>query len=481
MGGAVGLAIVWWAIRAFGVTAMDALGFRDPVTTASRITVDGTVLAVTLVVVVGTIVAFGLAPALKATRTDLTRAIKGEGAALFGAGIARSRFRGALVVTQVALSLVLLVAAGVLAHAIRSIAQVEVGFDHEHVLVIDARPSLVGYDSVRADAFGEELVRRAAALPSVRAAARAATAPFEAVWGAQVRAIGPAGSQAREPTLGQINFVTPGYFGVLGIPILLGRTFTNDERASSEPVAVVSETLARLLWPGGDALGARISWDDKLPPATVVGIVRDARQMRLGTAQRPMIYAPLTPRSGARASDPVVLLRTDADPRLVIPAVRAIVRAVDPAMYAAAFPLRSVLENSDAARAARTVSASTLALGVFALFLTAVGLYGVVSFAVAQRTREIGIRMALGAGATDVVRAALAQVSRFVAIGAVIGLGGSLAATSAMRSLLLGIRPMDPAVFGGVALLLGAVAVVATWIPARRATQVDPLVALRHE
>jgi predicted permease len=470
VGGAAGvLFAVWW--RGLLVALIPAL----PVPVLFDLPLDVRVLGFALALTLAAGLLTALVPALQATRPGLVHAIRdgmspGRPSSLRG--------RNALVIAQVALSMLLVVAAGLMARAMEQAARIDPGFDPEHVEVAALDLTLAGLDEAGSRAFASDLLARVTALSGVDSASLAVDLLLDGSgFGlGGVRAAGDPQGRDIDPDW---NIVTPAYHDTLRIHLAAGRWFDGRDREGALPVAIVNETLARRLWPGQSAVGQRLISGEPSDPVAleVVGVERDLKYRSLGEAPRPFVYVPLAQRWTPRFS---LVVRRDPGRSSVIPDVRAIVRALDPRLpIVEARPLASyVAIGLLPQRVAFAVAAS---LGGVGLFLAAIGIYGVTAYSVARRTREIGIRMALGAGRGAVVRLVLGQGIRLAAIGIALGGALALAGGQAVRSLLYGIGPADPLTYAGAGLLFALVAIAASGGPTRRAVRVDPAAALRNE
>ncbi|HWS87837.1 MAG TPA: ABC transporter permease [Pyrinomonadaceae bacterium] len=455
----------------------------------AEIGLDANVLVFTLGVSVATGVLFGLAPALQASRADLNTVLKGGGRTQ-SAGAGRQRVRSGLVVAEVALSLLLLVGAGLLMKSFLRLQQAETGFDPRNLLTMQITRAVgKGEDPARAADFFERLRERLAATAGVEAAAYAAGMP---ILGAPDTSIMVAGRPRPEP--GQapqaVLYVTsPGYLKALGIRLVRGRFFEESDVRGSQHVAVIDEEFARILFPGEDPIGQRLDSDwlgPEVPDAEIVGVVEHVSHYGVGAPEqaRAQLYYAFKQVPEKFLPDFLggvfLVARAKGDPAALAPAVRREAQQLDPhqPVYAVA-TMEDVLAQRFAAR-----RLSTLLLGLFAglaFVLAAVGLYGVMSYTVTQRRHEIGIRMALGAQPRDVLRMVVGQGMLLTGFGIGLGLAGAFAASRLMSGLLYGVSATDPATFAAVSLALALVALLANYFPARRAMKVDPLVALRYE
>src|SRR5262245_12371013 len=490
IGGLLGALIAWQGVKALLTLSPDVL----PATAA--VGIDATVMAFTALVSLLTGVGFGLAPALGAAKLDLSGALKESGR---GGGIRRYGLRGGLVVLEVALSLVLVVGAGLLIRSFLQVRAVDPGFEAENVLPMSiALPQTKYPEQQQVAIFYKEVLQRAKTTPGVQAAGLIAGLPLSgssSTWGFTTEA-------KPQPTLEEVleganRVISPGYFDTLKIPLRRGRDITETDNESAPGVVVINETLARRNWPNEDPIGKRIKLGSPEPQRTwdglwltVIGVVGDVRADSLENEARPEMYLsylqnpwrgmPSRPHMTLVGRRMTLTVRGAAASASLTTAIRQAVAAVDKDQpVTAVATLESLLASSLAQRRFNLLLLSLCA--TVALALAAIGLYGVMSYGVNQRTQEIGLRMALGAEARDVQRLVIGQGMKLALAGVLIGLGGASALTRLLRTLLFGMSPADPLTFGLVALLLIGVALAACWIPARRATKVDPLTALRHE
>jgi predicted permease len=470
-GGALGLLVPVYALDLFLALAPTQLA------QVPGIAVDRTVLGFALALSLLTGLVFGLAPAFAASRTRLQDALKAGSAA---AGGRRGRSRQLLVAAQLALALVLLIGAALFAKSFVTFRAVDPGFRAEGVLKATLSLPRARYpDAAAWSAFHRTLLERMRALPGVESATISAVIPLS---GYQMT--GPFGPKVEGATDERITIasgnVGAGYFATFGIPLLAGREFNDQDQPGTPPVVVLSESLARLAFPAlaapGDAVGETFTWSDEA--YTVVGVVGEVRQRPGAASPLPMAFTSFT--QDGTSSYATLALRTRTDPRTLIPALQQVVREIDPEQPL--FAVRTLGEELDREVAPRRFNA--LLLGSFAalaLLLAASGLYALIAYLVAQRTREIGIRIALGAERRAVLGLVLREGMLLAAGGIVLGLAGAFALTRLVASMLFRVGTTDPVVFMAVPLVLAAVAALASWVPARRAARVDPMVALRSE
>ena len=475
LGGGLGLLIAWWGTRVF-----EKFGSKiNPMFNGFHL--DLRCLAFTFGVSILTGLIFGLAPALQMSRPNLTESLKESGRG--SGGLAKgNRLRGALVITEVAMTLVLLIAAGLLVRTLLQLGQVDKGFDSQNVLTMNlGLPSLKYPKPENLIAFYKQATERIAALPGVKAAGITSVLPLSDNFDGRGLAVEDHPKPPGEEISVDLYVVTPGYLRAMEIPLRKGRAITEQDSADAMRVALINNTMAEQLWPKEDPLGKRIRFpgNEKNPQPwrTIVGVVNDVSQYALDQKAPMQIYLP---HEQFPTSFNTIVVRTKQKPEEMTAAVRNTILSVDneQAVYNIA-TLEDLQADSILLR-----SFFMLLLIVFAslaLILAVIGIYGVMSYAVTQRTQEIGIRMALGAGAADVLSLILRNGMTLAAAGVLIGLAGAFALTRLLAVLLFGVKPTDAITLAVVSLTLIAAALIACYIPARRATKIDPLVALRYE
>ena len=421
----------------------------------------------------------GVAPALQTSSPNLNETLKEGGRSSAASG--RHRIRSLLVVGQVAVSLLILICAGLFIQSARNAEKIDMGFRTENLSMASMDPESQGYDEPRGRRFFKQLTDRVGVLPGVTNASLAATTPLG--YNNNNRDVffegRPAGREEEDHTTIFCNTVGPGYFQAMGTAVLRGREFTERDDESSPKVAIVNEAMARRYWPDQEALGKRFALKREGPYLEVVGVVRDGKYVFLGEDPRAFFYIPF---SQNYQGDMTIVVRSAGDDASALAGIRQVVQELDREL-----PLYDVktmtshLRDGLALLFVRLGARLATAFGLLGLVLAVVGVYGVVSYSVSQRIHEIGIRMALGAGAGDVLKLVVGQGLMLTLTGVGIGLASALMVTRAMTSLLYGVNATDPLTFGVIALLLAGVALVASFIPARRALKVDPMVALRYE
>ena len=473
-GGALGLLVAMW-----GTDVLVSLS-REDLPRASQIGLDGRVLGFTFLVSILTGVIFGLVPAIHSSKTDLNESLK-EGGRGSTEGARRNRLRAVLVVGEVAIAIVLLAGAGLLIQSLGRLQQVNPGFNPQNAMTFSLGLPEVKYKAAQQVEFYRQLAERIESLPGVRSASAVMPLPLggdrmRVTFETEGRPL-PKG----ELPASEIRTIGLDYFRTIGIPIIAGRDFNERDDAKSTPVVIVNEAFARQYFPGEDALGKHINpsisaGEGEPQMREIVGVVGNVKHRGLSAEAEPEAYEP----HAQLTFDMSVVVRTEGDPHGIVAAIQGEVTAMDKDLPAYNF---RTLDEYLAASVAQPRFNTTL-LAVFAgmaLLLTAVGLYGVMSYSVNQRTHEIGIRMALGAGRGDVLKLVVGQGMTLTATGVVVGLTGAFFMTRLLESLLFGVSATDPVTFAAIALLLAGVALVACFVPARRATRVDPMVALRYE
>ncbi len=474
-GGAAGVALAYWLINLLVWVA------PADIPRIETVRLNGTVLFFSLFVTLLTACLAGLVPALTAARVNLNETLC-EGSSKLASGRSGKRLRAGLVVAQIAVTLVLAVGATLILRSFLNLSRVNLGFDPQNVLTMQLRLRGPKYGEAEAHRrFYRQLIERLEAQPGVVAASAILTRPLEGTvgWDAHFALAGQSPDQIRQNTVANYEIVSPHYFRTLGIPLKAGRAFTGFDKTDAPRVVIISETMARRIFPPGvDPVGQQMQIDPgaESPWRTIVGVASDVRYRELEDA-RWDIYAPHD-QAGSFLNHFAV--RTTSDPAAFISTVRREIAALDPTQVATSF---ATLEQQVAVNLARPRFNALLLnwLSALAVLLAAVGIYGVVAYSVAQRTGELGIRLALGAQTKDLLALIIAENLRLVAVGVVCGLTGAYALTRLMQTLLFGVSATDLLTFALVPALLTLVALLACWIPARRATKVDPLVALRHD
>jgi predicted permease len=469
-GGACGLLIATWLND-----LVSAIKLPTDIALFFDLRIDWRVLAFTLGVSLATGILFSLLPALQSSKPDVVPALKDE--ASMG-GFRRSRLRNALVVVQVALSLMLLVSAGLIVRGLQAAQTMHPGFNPQNAVALSFDLGLQGYDEERGRAFQKEIVERAKQLPGVRSVTLTQNLPLSLDYSyTTIYVEGQPPASSNDLPLAVPFYVGLDYFKTLGVA-LRGRDFTAQEDQRESRVAIVSETFARKFWHGEDAIGKRFNFNGPDDPYwTVVGVAADGKYNSLGEDPKPAVYRPLLREYNAGVT---LVARVEGDSQSAIAALRREVQSLDPTLPI--FSVKTLTEHMQIPLFPARMAAIVLgSFGVLALLLAGIGIYGVMSYVVAGRTREIGLRMALGADRGNVLRLIVGQGMTLALIGLVLGAIFAVVAARLLTSLLYGVSPNDPATFAAVALLLAAVAFLACYIPARRATRVDPMIALRYE
>jgi predicted permease len=468
LGGALGSVIAVWSFEAIVGFVFSHLPREAPPIVVG-VGPDIRVLAYALILTLVTGIVFGLAPALQASRPDVNTALKQAGGV--SGKTADGFLRHALVGTQVAVSMVLLIAAGLLLRGLYLAQTIDPGFEMKNVAAVSFDLRGQGYDDARAGLFQSQVMDRLAALPGVDAVAEAGNTPLsDSHRGTMFSLPGQA-----EKYQVEFNEVSPEFFALLGLPITRGRNFTRAEVRTGAPVIIVTESTARRFWPNQDALG-KILHMERESDMQVIGVAKDARVSHLATSNETYLYLPAGPKQQIRMR---WLLHAAGGFASTAAGVGAVIHSLDPGMVVDVAQLEDNLEVWRAP--SRIVAIMAGSLGALGMLLACIGVYGVVSYAVSRRVREIGIRMTLGADAREVKSLILRQAMQPVGIGALVGIAGCAAVSRILNSMLFGISAHDPVAFVVVPLILLSVALLASYVPARRATKVDPMVALRYE
>jgi putative ABC transport system permease protein len=472
MGGTIGVLLAGWGVEALKLTLPEEAAGMMP--GYNHLGVNSRVLVFTLIVSVVTGILFGLAPAIQASKPDLNEMLKdGVGKA----GVGRHRLRAALVVAEISMSIVLLTGAGLLMKNFLTVMKINPGVNTDNVLTMGITLPPAKYENdTRRRAFYDELMRRARSLSGVESAALINNLPL----GQSDSSAGFLVEGVPDPPPGQqfdggYRVCTPGYFKTMGVPVIRGREFTEADTADSSLVIIVNETLAKRFWPDGDALGEHLRfgptrWE-------VVGVVGDVKRQLL-TPITPDFYLPLAQQT---LETMTLVARTRTQPLALTASIRSEIQAID--RDQPVFDVKSMAQTRDRMVMPFGVLGALLSgFGLFALILSATGIYGVMAYAVSQRTREVGVRMALGAKQSDILKLlVVGQGMWMTAIGIIIGLAGAIGLTQVLKGMLFGVNAIELTTFAGVTLLLAVVSLLACYIPARRAAKVDPMVALRYE
>jgi len=476
LGAVLGLALAYGGLDLVKTTAAISIP------RASEIGIDLRVLFFTLAISVLTGVFFGMAPLAHLVASNLHEALKSAGGATTTAAGAK-RFRHGLVVVELALALMLLIGTGLMVRAFWKLQEVDAGFDPHHVLTMSvALPGSVYGDNAKVLSFWTRLQDRISSLPGVKAGAIATGLPPLRELNANDTQIENF-VQVKGGPIQNVDFwqiVTKDYFQAAGVRLIEGRLFDERDGPGAPNVAIVNQTMARTFWNHQSPIGRRVRPGFTDPWCTVIGVVADAKNAGLDKPAGTELYLPFNQPQGLGNNQFSIVVRSAGDPTSLIGALRHEVRDLDPTLPVA--NVRTMDEVMSAAQSRPRFLTTLLTLfSSVALILAAVGIYGVIAYSVAQRTKEFGLRMALGAERGDLLKLVVGQGLILVAAGVLLGLGGALSLTRFLSSLLYGVRPTDPITFSLVPLILGAVALLASYLPARRATKVDPMVALRYE
>jgi putative ABC transport system permease protein len=492
-GGALGALLASWGVAALVSSVSDTI----PLVILQNIRLDSRVLAFTLGVSVLTGLLFGLAPAIHSSRSNLNESLK-EGGRSGSEGAARHRVRNFLVVAEVAISLLLLVGSGLLIKSFMNLRHADLGFDPDHVLTMRVSLPEARYkENPQIENFYTQLLQRVKTLPGVESAGLTVGLPMNGGIESSIRVEGKEVNDPRDAPVAVTLSVSPEYLRAMDIRLVQGRYFTEQDREGTTPVVIVDDTLAARFFPGEPPLGKRLHVGGGDLPGMrwmeIVGVVRHVKHYSPDEEGRVEIYRPYNqfpfePDAAFLKDEPPIkyprgmslAVRSNSDPAALAASIRGVVREIDPDL-----PVSFVQSMNEIV--AQTISPQKFAtwmLGLFAgvaLLLAALGIYGVMAYSVTQRTHEIGIRMALGAKRADVLRMILGQGMRLTLVGVGLGLVGAFAVTRALSAMLFGVKATDPLTYGGVAVLLAGVALLSCLLPARRATKVDPMIALRYE
>ena len=481
IGGALGLFVAYASVKELAVLAERILPRTQ------EVGLDHTVLLFTLVVSVASGILFGIVPALSATKTDLNKSLKDTGRTKSDARGNRG-LHDAFVVTQIALALVLVVGSGLLIRSFIRARDTDPGFHPENTIALSVSLNGPQYRQLsQMQSFFDRLSAQVRALPGVSSVGVSSDLPLNSTWNHGFTGEGHEADQRNSMPLDAHTLVEGDYFQTLEIPLIRGRFFNDAEMQGKGDAVIISDGMAKRYWPNEDPIGRRLKWgavESMSPWLTIVGVVGDVKQGPLDAPTRPHTYEtfqhmcvdPHIPMCSGR----IMLVRSQSPANAVIPSARSIVQRMDPQQpIGRVRVMNDIISNSLAPRRFNTWLLAAFGFG--ALLLAAIGVYGVISYSVSQRTRELGVRLALGAQPADILRLVLRKGLVLAAIGLVIGIGASLAATRLMSSLLYNVSATDPLTFAAVGALLVIVALVACWIPARRAMRTDPAVTLRYE
>jgi putative ABC transport system permease protein len=469
--GAIGVALSYWTARAMSALPANALPHIN------RVQVDGQVLAFTVAVSLLTGILFGLMPALQLSKSDVQGVLREEGRGATG-GKRRNLLRSLLVISQVALSLILLIGAGLLMRSFLTLRGVNVGFNPHNLLVMNiALPPSRYATPVQTSRFFDRLAKQVAGMPGVRSVAVSAGLPLHpARYSALLSEGSPEVPMGQRPQY-SIEAISPAFFETMGIPLLRGRAFTDRDQDGAPLVGIVNEAFASRSWPNESAIGKRVFIGTMKQPTIVVGVVGNMKNIRLAVESVPELYYPLAQRPAQSMN---LIVRCKGDPRAMATPVRSEILTIDkeqPATY-----VRTMEQHlADSIAPDRLTTILLVVFSIIALMVATVGLYGLISYSVAQRTQEMGIRLALGAMHGDIRRLVMRQGLLLAVLGITIGLAGSYFLTAFLKSLLFEVSATDVWTYAFCAILFVTVALVASYVPARRAARCDPLDALRYE
>ena len=469
LGGGVGLILGMWTAAIFDL--------RTP-TGGAALTLamepNAAIVAYAALLSVLAAVAIGIVPAFGASRANLVSVLKGAGEAVSGA-VGKRRARVALTVVQIALSLVLVIGAGLFLRSLGKLRAIDPSLVTDRVLASQLNLTLRGYDEARGQQFYSRLLEAVRSVPGVQEATLTSVLPVTAGGTRENLRAGATIPKVDVPVEFDLVFVSPGYFATFGVPLVAGRDFSGADRGGAAPVAIVNESMKRRFWPGGMPAGATFSTGYQ-QPYTVVGVARDTKYRNLREPSRMVMYLPIA-QSYASAANLVV--RTALPPSQIVESLRAQVRAIDPGMPL--YNVRTLAEHVNRSLYVDRLRANLIGtLALLALALAAIGIYGVLSYTIAERTREVGVRLALGAQPRAVLRMLLGTGARIGAIGIVAGVALSTTMTGLVGSQLYGLSALDPITIVAACAVLFAVALTAAFVPAWRAARIDPIVALRQ-
>lgn len=477
VGSAGGMLLATWGIKLLLAISPDSLPRME------QVRIDAMVALATLGLALLSAMLFGLAPALRMARPDLHASLK-DGARTGSASSSHQRLGRILVSGEIALAVVVVIGATLLVRSFQAIRSVQPGFRTDHLLAVDLSLPRARYDGQPGVDFYRGLIQRFHALPGVQHVAATADLPPQSSgdnWDLEIA--GRARRPGESPASPQRRIVTSGFFEALGVPLLRGRLFDASDQTGSPPVAIINEAAARHFWPGEEPVGQRFRFLERLPWVTVVGVVADMHSMGLTEPVAPEVYLHHEQLLAVADQDMLsmyVVLHTAGDPLAIAPATRAAIHDEDPLLaITGTYTMEQVLRRS-LDRPRFTMTLLTI-FGIVALSLAAIGVYGLMSYAVKRRTREIGIRLALGASPREVLLLMVGHGMKLAAAGVLVGLAGAFLAGKVMVNLLFGITPADPLAFALIPVVLLAVALLASWIPARRATLADPTTVLRAD
>jgi putative ABC transport system permease protein len=471
-GGCLGLLLALW-----GTEALMALA-PDNIPRLSEVGVDGPVFGFTLAVSLVTGIVFGLVPAIHSSKPDLNEALK-EGSRGSTGSVAGKRIRSILVAVEVALSLVLLIGAGLMIRSFFRLYQMNLGFNPDNVVALNMSLSNSKYPEDRQRvAFFQAALERLQSLNGVQSAGATTGLPLTlSISGSDFRIEGRPEPEPGTEMIIITRSVSPGYFGALGIRLIKGRDFSDRDNSDAPKVAVINSDLARIHFPDEDPIGKRITFDDGESWISIAGVIDDVKQLGLDSRAQPEVYFPYQQAANPSMS---IVVRTTSNPLSLVAAMKSQIQEIDKDLpIADVKTMGQLLSESLSGRRFNMLLLTVFA--VVALVLAAVGIYGVMSYSVSQRTHEIGIRMALGAQTSEVLKLVVRQGMFLTLAGLAAGIVASLLLTQLMTSMLFGVTATDPITFAAVSVLLAGVALGACFLPARRAAKVDPMVALRHE